>query len=429
MGNTSYDLGFKDGSQAGYKLAQGDLERMRTAEQERDQYGRELHEAITCINAMETAQATMKTEIESLRAQLKAAQEQEPVAVLFHQPDDPSDSSIFDHTPARHGSRIHLQRQSSENWACLPVFAAPIPAQPSPAVAVPDFLIEMSKQMREQDNRCTSHPFFQVRCKRYVVTEQGYNDHHWEIIGDDGVVYSSLDPVDDLYQYLSESHSDFVSYWNKENHVDDISEWFDPDGDHLPDGLRKIYVQEIEEVVSTHLTEAGAGQFIARKQHDYPKLYTYAESAYWSPQLRQLQDWIISLPNIETPSPRITEQDAREKMLKKPAMVNATTFREGVSERLVVEAAQRYYEFRQENPPEKDEEFRNKFFEAIDSVKSIAISEQAALEIGKSAMASVKSFTGIVEWHSHLERWWENEGCALLNKLNNKTENAGGSDV
>jgi hypothetical protein len=38
-----------------------------------------------------------------------------------------------------------------------------------------------------------------------------------------------------------------------------------------------------------------AEQFIERKQHDYPKLYTYAESAYWSPQLRELQDWIKSL--------------------------------------------------------------------------------------------------------------------------------------
>jgi len=128
------------------------------------------------------------------------------------------------------------------------------------------------------------------------LTEQGYDEHHWEICGDEGVVYSSLDPIDELYKYLDENREDFVSHWNEENHVDHISEWFDPeDDDHLPDGLRRVYVQETEEIVSTHLTEAGAYQFIARKQHDYPKLYTYAESAYWSPQLRQLQDWIISL--------------------------------------------------------------------------------------------------------------------------------------
>ena len=109
-----------------------------TAEQERDQYKDGCNKKQKYIERLIKENTGLSDDLESLRAQLKAAQEQGPVAVLFHQPDDPSDSSIFDHTPARHGSRIHLHRQSSENWACLPVFAAPIPAQPSPAVAVPD---------------------------------------------------------------------------------------------------------------------------------------------------------------------------------------------------------------------------------------------------------------------------------------------------
>ena len=67
--------------------------------------------------------------------------------------------------------------------------------------------------------------------------------------------------------------------------------------DELPKGVNKLFVQETEEIVTTHLTEADALWFIKRKQHDYPKLYTYVESAYWSPQLKQLQDWIISLTN------------------------------------------------------------------------------------------------------------------------------------
>lgn len=175
----------------------------------------------------------------------------------------------------------------------MKLYAEPQPAQ---AAAIPEWLMEMSQQMRDQDNRGTSHPFFQVRCKRYIVTEQGYNEHHWELCGDDGVVYRSIDPIEILYEYLTENHEDFVNYWNKENHVNELSEWFDPEDDeHLPDWLRRIYVQEVEEIVTTHLTEAAAYQFIDRKQHDYPKLYTYAESAYWSPQLRKLQDWIISL--------------------------------------------------------------------------------------------------------------------------------------
>ncbi|EGR2446752.1 TPA: DNA N-6-adenine-methyltransferase [Vibrio cholerae] len=48
-------------------------------------------------------------------------------------------------------------------------------------IEIPDFLIEMSKQMHEQNNRITADPIWQVRHKQYLVTEQGYNESHWEI--------------------------------------------------------------------------------------------------------------------------------------------------------------------------------------------------------------------------------------------------------
>ncbi|KXJ45845.1 hypothetical protein [Marinobacter sp. Hex_13] len=171
-----------------------------------------------------------------------------------------------------------------------------------PRVAVPDFLLEMSKQMREQPNRMTSHPFWQVRCNRYLPTLEGCSEHHTEICGDDGVVYRSDRPLCELHEYLIENHEEWCQQWAEENHDDDWKEaiecHFDLDCDDLPEELRRVPVQEIEEVVSTHLTQAGAEQFITRKQHDYPKLFTYVESAYWSPQLRELQDWIISLTAV-----------------------------------------------------------------------------------------------------------------------------------
>ncbi|MCH8553253.1 MAG: hypothetical protein LAT62_15045 [Natronospirillum sp.] len=63
----------------------------------------------------------------------------------------------------------------------------------------------------------------------------------------------------------------------------------------LPDGMSVFPVQEVEEVISTHLTQSDAEWFIRRKQHDYPPLYTYVESACWAPQLRQLQGWLTFL--------------------------------------------------------------------------------------------------------------------------------------
>lgn len=181
---------------------------------------------------------------------------------------------------------------------------------------IPAFLLEMSKQMNKDDKRCTAHPFWQVRNKEYVVTEEGYNEHHFEICGDDGCIYrSDIDKdYDDLaYDLLEESESWCIE-WLQENvdSCEDLSEQefsrekfrsefcenFDPDIHDLPSNYKRVFMQEIDVVLTTHMTQADAEWFINRKKHDYPNAYTYVESAYWSPQLKQLQDWIKGLTNI-----------------------------------------------------------------------------------------------------------------------------------
>lgn len=162
---------------------------------------------------------------------------------------------------------------------------------------IPEFLIELSRQLNEQPSRSTAHPFYQVRTKTEYITEAGYNESCWALYDDDGEVWRQGQPEEDLAEYFIDNHK----YW-MENQLegspvdaDVIVSEYDFECDELPDGVRKLHLQEIEEVVSTHLTLDAAEKFIARKQHDYPKLFTYAESAYWSPQLRELQDWIKSL--------------------------------------------------------------------------------------------------------------------------------------
>ena len=162
-------------------------------------------------------------------------------------------------------------------------------------IELPDFLLEMSKQMSEQPNRCTAHPFWQVRCKRYPITEEGYNVHHWILADDDGEFFrSDLDECP--RRALLNRFPEFCDDWERFEGRSFI-DYFDVDTDVLPEQARKFFVQETEEVISTHMTESDAKWFIKRKQHDHPKLYTYVESAYWAPQLKKLQDWIIGLTN------------------------------------------------------------------------------------------------------------------------------------
>ena len=177
---------------------------------------------------------------------------------------------------------------------------------------IPEFLIQMSKQMKEQPNRATSDPFWQVRCKRYMVTQEGYNEHHWELHSADSEGwpdystnpnYDNVAASEDFEEnnkqwckdWIAENVDDecvgedsaFTDFFNFEEHKDCGEEW--------PDGYSIIHLQEYEDIISTHLTEHDANWFIKRKQHDYPKLYTYVESAYWSPQIKELRAWVLSL--------------------------------------------------------------------------------------------------------------------------------------
>jgi len=181
-------------------------------------------------------------------------------------------------------------------------------------IKIPEWLLEMSQQMNTDDNRGTAHPFWQVRQKKYVVTEQGYNQHHWVIfdneVGEEVFRSDKSKDYKDFAEWLISNECSWCEEWFEEE-ADDcgsfseqtfttaFNERFNPDYQDLPESLDKLHMQEIEEVITTHLTKADADWFIDRKRHDYPSAYTYVESAYWSPQLKQLQDWIKSLTEQE----------------------------------------------------------------------------------------------------------------------------------
>ena len=171
---------------------------------------------------------------------------------------------------------------------------------------IPEFLLEMSKQMNNEDNRMTSDPIWQVRCKRYIPTAPGYDESHWILCDDDGEFYRS-DTHNGMHaaEYFKDNYPAWFTEQLQEikgdeffEDMDDLeifADAFDYDFEDLPDGVNRVFVQETEEVVSTHLTEQDANWFIKRKQHDYPPLFTHTESAYWSPQIKELRAWILSL--------------------------------------------------------------------------------------------------------------------------------------
>ena len=178
-------------------------------------------------------------------------------------------------------------------------------------IEIPDFLLEMSEQMNNQNNRMTADPLFEVRHKSYLVTEDGINDCHWELrhSEDEGFPtfstrkgFKVLD--NDIFDFY-EKNEDWCNEWLTAeewgNNVDTFAEHFDFEyfkengWAEWPEDYTIYHMQEIEVTVNSHFTEVGAQQFIDRKQHDYPELYIYAISLCYVEQMTELRNWIKAL--------------------------------------------------------------------------------------------------------------------------------------
>jgi DnaJ-domain-containing protein 1 len=84
-------------------------------------------------------------------------------------------------------------------------------------IEIPEFLLEMSKQMHEQDNRLTADPVWQVRCNRFRVTDSEYSDHYQIIKNDEGYVVFDSESDDDLQECLDDYRSEFSRDWEEVN--------------------------------------------------------------------------------------------------------------------------------------------------------------------------------------------------------------------
>jgi len=167
---------------------------------------------------------------------------------------------------------------------------------------IPHFLMKMSLQLNTQDNRITADPIWMVCYDKAHVTADGYHEYTEYAVsdGDYCLVYSTEDGTicdnDYAIRYLLENHDGFCERWCDENEAESFQEFnFENEIYDLPKGIEEFHVRREQEVVKACLTESDAKYFIKRKQHDYPKLYTYVFSMCYCPQMIELRQWIMSL--------------------------------------------------------------------------------------------------------------------------------------
>jgi len=167
---------------------------------------------------------------------------------------------------------------------------------------LPKFLLEMSKQLNEQDNRCTADPIWVVCYDEWLTCANDRGDKEVIIICDESGGCKQFDCVDEVTEWLSENYPDWCKSQCKEEEVESIDDIFDEstmDWFTMPKGveLEKIEMQKVVHKLKYCLTESDANAFIKRKQHDYTRLYTYVESMYHCPQMTELRNWIKGLAN------------------------------------------------------------------------------------------------------------------------------------
>lgn len=180
---------------------------------------------------------------------------------------------------------------------------------------IPAFLIAMSQQMKQQP----SDHVWQVRSKVHVITERGYNPSHWSIVElDDGQTLFRSDKHDQfeaLAAYLADTHEDWlVEFLEQEGRIDDsnlgpllcekLTGKLNIDGSFLPKNLRIFYMQAVDSVVATCLTQVEALNFIAQNKHLHSEpLYLHATPITGCPQMIELSNWILSLTDQPEETP------------------------------------------------------------------------------------------------------------------------------
>ena len=71
---------------------------------------------------------------------------------------------------------------------------------------IPKFLIEMSEQMNNEDNRCTADPIWMVVYDNWLTCADGRGDKEIFLINDD-CEYTECESSEDVAKYMEEHHT------------------------------------------------------------------------------------------------------------------------------------------------------------------------------------------------------------------------------
>lgn len=146
-------------------------------------------------------------------------------------------------------------------------------------------LKEISKEMKTQDNRLASYPYFIVYSRRSIPVDAEYSPPTSHAGENGRYIYThyrlediAFASVDELMERAEQSN--FFEFEN---------------GDHFREGIKEIYIQDIDVLEGVFLTEKAAKNFIENNGHHLDRPYIYGESFSNNEEMRVVCEAIASL--------------------------------------------------------------------------------------------------------------------------------------
>ena len=161
---------------------------------------------------------------------------------------------------------------------------APEPQATFVAVPIPPTLIEMSRKMRAQDNRCTAEPIYEIRKLRDIPWVEADTADGWFWLDEEDNLVTTPELIAEL-----------------DKHVEAVG--FDRDTEVGDTVYTRCYYRHLEVTVddgAVFFTEAAANDYIRRNQKRHSeKLYVYVDSGHRNPEWQEIRNFLLSLTEKE----------------------------------------------------------------------------------------------------------------------------------
>lgn len=146
-------------------------------------------------------------------------------------------------------------------------------------------LKEISKELKTQDGRHASYPYFVVYDRRPIPI----NPYYSPVTCNAGANERTIFVHSEFEGYEFENEGDLIAHAREEGYIDDDSE------QDFIDEIKKLYVQDVDVLRGVFLTERGAKDFLESQAHHLSRPYIYGESFYNNDEMRIVCEAIASL--------------------------------------------------------------------------------------------------------------------------------------